>query len=395
MSDNAFYQSKIIFFDSQRENNMYKPLNFDDAVQYHYNQFPPQSLDYALLMPSLLKATDALARYDQMLKNMHNSEILLAPLRNQEAVISSRMEGTISTMDEIMQYEADYGEGNDSTEVRSDIVETVLYQRALKNAQGAIEDGYLFNKFLLKTMHQELLSYGRGANKSPGAFKHEQNYLADKGKRAILFVPISPEKLEEGLDKLFNYINYDSTPILAKTAVSHLEFEALHPFQDGNGRIGRMLITLMLWQSKAISAPHFYISGYFEEHKERYTELMRQVSQTGNWNEWCQFFFEAIYWQAGHNLKIAQNIHALYEEMKSIFTETLSSKHSLAVLDFVFTYPVFRNSRLSELTNIPPATANRFTKAILEKGILSLKEEASGRKSALYSFEGMMELVRV
>ena len=374
---------------------MYKLLNFDDAVQYHYNQFPPQSLDYALLMPSLLKATDALARYDQMLKNMHNSEILLAPLRNQEAVISSRMEGTISTMDEIMQYEADYGEGNDSTEVRSDIVETVLYQRALKNAQGAIEDGYLFNKFLLKTMHQELLSYGRGANKSPGAFKHEQNYLADKSKRAILFVPISPEKLEEGLDKLFNYINYDSTPILAKTAVSHLEFEALHPFQDGNGLIGRMLITLMLWQSKAISAPHFYISGYFEEHKERYTELMRQVSQTGNWNEWCQFFFEAIYWQAGHNLKIAQNIHALYEEMKSIFTETLSSKHSLAVLDFVFTYPVFRNSRLSELTNIPPATANRFTKAILEKGILSLKEEASGRKSALYSFEGMMELVRV
>ena len=395
MSDNAFYQSKIIFFDSQRENNMYKPLNFDDAVQYHYNQFPPQSLDYALLMPSLLKATDALARYDQMLKNMHNSEILLAPLRNQEAVISSRMEGTISTMDEIMQYEADYGEGNDSTEVRSDIVETVLYQRALKNAQGAIEDGYLFNKFLLKTMHQELLSYGRGANKSPGAFKHEQNYLADKGKRAILFVPISSEKLEEGLDKLFTYINYDSTPILAKTAVSHLEFEALHPFQDGNGRIGRMLITLMLWQSKAISAPHFYISGYFEEHKERYTELMRQVSQTGNWNEWCQFFFDAIYWQAGHNLKIAQNIHVLYEEMKSIFTETLSSKHSLAVLDFVFTYPVFRNSRLSELTNIPPATANRFTKAILEKGILSLKEEASGRKSALYSFEGMMELVRV
>ena len=100
-------------------------------------------------------------------------------------------------------------------------------------------------------------------------------------------------------------------------------------------------------------------------------------------------------WQAVHNLEIAQSIHALYEEMKFIFTQTLSSKHSLAVLDFVFTYPVFRNSRLSELSNIPPATANRFTKALLEKGILTLKEEASGRKSALYSFERMMELVRV
>lgn len=374
---------------------MYQSLNFNDAVGYHYDQFPPQTLDYNLLMPDLLKATDALARYDQMLKNMHNSEILLAPLRNQEAVISSRMEGTISTMDEIMQYEADFGEGSDSAEVRSDIVETVLYQRALKNAQQAMEAGYPFNKFLLKTMHQQLLSYGRGANKSPGAFKHEQNYLADKGKKAILFIPISPEKLDEGLDKLFDYINHNTTPILAKTAVAHLEFEALHPFQDGNGRIGRMLITLMLWQAKAINAPHFYISGYFEEHKERYTELMRQVSQSDNWSEWCQFFLEAVYWQAVHNLEIAQNIHALYEEMKSIFTETLSSKHSLAVLDFVFTYPVFRNSRLSELANIPPATANRFTKLLLENGILSLKEEASGRKSALYSFEKMMELVRV
>ncbi|WP_109078366.1 Fic family protein [Aggregatibacter kilianii] len=374
---------------------MYTQLNFDEAISYHYDQFPPKSLDYTQLMPSLLQATDALARYDQMLKNLHNSEILLAPLRNQEAVISSRMEGTISTMDEIMQYEADFSDGNESSEVRSDIVETVLYQRALKNAQGAMEDGYPFSKSLLKTMHQQLLSYGRGANKSPGAFKHEQNYLADKSKKAILFVPISPEKLEEGLDKLFDYINHNTTPILAKTAVSHLEFEALHPFQDGNGRIGRMLITLMLWQAKAISAPYFYISGYFEEHKERYTELMRQVSKTGNWNEWCVFFLEAIYWQAKHNLKIAQDIHALYEKMKSVFAETLSSKYALAVLDFVFTYPVFRNSRLAELTDIPPATANRFTKALLEKGILSVKEEASGRKSALYSFERMMELVRV
>ena len=156
-----------------------------------------------------------------------------------------------------------------------------------------------------------------------------------------------------------------------------------------------MLITLMLWQAKAISAPHFYISGYFEEHKERYIELMRQVSQTGDWNAWCIFFFEAIDWQAKHNLTIAQNIHTLYEEMKSVFAETLSSKYALAVLDFVFTYPVFRNSRLTELTQIPSATANRFTKALLEKGILSLKEEASGRKSALYSFEQMMTLVRV
>lgn len=374
---------------------MQSSLNFSEAVYYPENIFPPQEIDLPQILPALLGATNAIARYDQMLKNMHNSEILLAPLRNQEAVISSRMEGTISTMDEILQYEADYPEGEYSSEVRSDIVETVLYQRTLKNAQKAMEDGYPLSKSLLKTMHQQLLSFGRGANKSPGEFKKEQNYIADTLTRKILFVPISPEKLESGLDRLFNYINQNPDPILLKTAVTHLEFEALHPFQDGNGRIGRMLITLMLWKAHTLSAPHFYISGYLEENKNRYIDLMRNVSQTGNWNEWAIFFLNAIEYQSEKNLHIAENIRILYEQMKMEFREILSSKHSLAVLDFVFTYPVFRNSKLSEETGISPASASRFTKALQEKGILTLTEEAAGRKSARYSFEHLMNLVRV
>lgn len=374
---------------------MQSSLNFSEAVYYPENIFPPQEIDLPQILPALLGATNAIARYDQMLKNMHNSEILLAPLRNQEAVISSRMEGTISTMDEILQYEADYPEGEYSSEVRSDIVETVLYQRTLKNAQKAMEDGYPLSKSLLKTMHQQLLSFGRGANKSPGEFKKEQNYIADTLTRKILFVPISPEKLESGLDRLFNYINQNPDPILLKTAVTHLEFEALHPFQDGNGRIGRMLITLMFWKAHTLSAPHFYISGYLEENKNRYIDLMRNVSQTGNWNEWAIFFLNAIEYQSEKNLHIAENIRILYEQMKMEFSEILSSKHSLAVLDFVFTYPVFRNSKLSEETGISPASASRFTKALQEKGILTLTEEAAGRKSARYSFEHLMNLVRV
>lgn len=370
-------------------------LNFSEAVYYPESVFPPEKIDLTQILSALLGATNAIARYDQMLKNMHNSEILLAPLRNQEAVISSRMEGTASTMDEILQYEADYPEDEYSADVRSDIIETVLYQRTLKNAQKAMEEGYPLSKSLLKTMHQQLLSFGRGANKSPGEFKKEQNYIADTLSRKILFVPISPEKLESGLDRLFDYIHQNTDPVLLKTAVTHLEFEALHPFQDGNGRIGRMLITLMLWNAHTLSAPHFYISGYLEENKNRYIDLMRNVSQTGDWNEWAVFFLNAIAHQSERNLNIAENIRALYEEMKTEFSEILSSKHSLAVLDFVFTYPVFRNSTLSKETGISTATANRFTKALQEKGILTLTEEASGRKSARYTFEHLMNLVRV
>lgn len=166
-------------------------LNLDDAVFYHSGKFPPTVLDYGLMLPQIVKATDALARYDQMLKNMHNSEILLAPLRNQEAVISSRMEGTVSTMDEILQYEADFDDQTHegAANARSEVIETLLYQRALKGAQAAMESGQPLSQFLIRAAHERLLSFGRGATKSPGKFKTEQNYLADRLKRNILFVP--------------------------------------------------------------------------------------------------------------------------------------------------------------------------------------------------------------
>ncbi|MDP8078402.1 Fic family protein [Phocoenobacter skyensis] len=371
-------------------------FNLDNAVKYHYGQFPPQSIDYQLVMNAMIGATEAIARFDQMLKNIHNSEILLAPLRNQEAVISSRMEGTISTIDEIMRYDADYGDTSEySNEVREDIIETVLYQRTLKGVQQALNDGYPFSKALLKMMHQQLLSYGRGAKKSPGEFKKEQNYLGDHFKQSILFVPISPEKLEEGLDNLFDYINNNSTPILLKTAISHLEFEALHPFQDGNGRIGRMLITLILWRSQIISAPHFYISGYFEEHKNTYIDLMREVSETGNWNNWCIFFLNAIKEQAQANLLIAEKITQLYENMKTEFAVLLSSKWSINALEFIFTNPVFRSTSFTVKSGIPKSTAIKFTKILQEHNILEVIEEGAGRTPTLYAFEPLMKLVRI
>ncbi len=371
-------------------------MNFDNAINYHYEKFPPTALDYGKIVKHLVKATDALARYDQMLKNMHNSEILLAPLRKQEAVISSRMEGTISTMDEILKFEADSENDEDEAKnVRSEIYETILYQRALVNAQKALIEGYPISKHLIKTIHQQLLSFGRGAQKSPGKFKIEQNYLADKIKQKVFFIPVSPEKLNEGLEKLFEYINSSEDPILIKTALMHLEFEALHPFQDGNGRIGRMLITLLLWYTKTISEPHFYISGYMEENKDEYIDAMRNVSENNDWERWCNFFLIAIEKQANKNLEIAENIKNLYEEMKHIFSETLSSKWSVVALDYIFTNPIYRNNRFTSKSGIPGPTAARFTRMLLEKELIRTIEEASGRRPALYAFEPLLKLVRV
>lgn len=372
-------------------------LNLDNAIKYHYGQFPPKDIKYDRFIDSLIKATDAIARYDQMLKTMHNSEILLAPLRNQEAVISSRMEGTISTMDEILKYEANNTNKSElnPNNVRSEVLETILYRRALTNAQEAIKVGYKLSTSFIKTLHQQLLFFGRGAKKSPGEFKKEQNYLADKLKKNILFIPISPEKLLDGLEDLFQYIDESDHTTLVKVALMHIEFEALHPFHDGNGRIGRMLITLLLWSSGVISEPHFYVSGYLEENKDEYIDTMRNVSDKGDWELWCEFFLKAIESQAIRNLDIADRIRELYEEMKLIFAESLSSKWSINALDFLFTNPIFRNNSFTSKSGIPGPTASRFTRVLLEKELIITLEEPSGRRPGLYSFEPLMQLVRV
>src|SRR5690606_1341680 len=161
------------------------------------------------------------------------------------------------------------------------------------------------------------------------------------------------------------------------------------------GRIGRMLITLLLWQSGLLSQPHFYISGYFEQHKDEYIEAMRNVSRSNDWNNWIKFFLIAVEKQAIRNLQIAESIKNLYEEMKTEFSDLLSSKWSLTALDFIFTNPVFRNNRFVNNTKIPVPTAAIMVKKLIDRGYLVQKEAAAGRRPALYSFEPLMRLVRV
>lgn len=370
-------------------------FNLEDAVEYHYDKFPPGNLDYSKLANPLADASSALARFDQILKTMHNSEILLAPMRSQEAVISSRMEGTVSTLDEILQYEAEQTDGQqDITRARSETIETWLYQKALTTAQEQMEQGQPLSPYLIRAAHEKLLSFGRGAKKDPGRFKTDQNYLADRSKK-ILFVPIRPEKLQDGMDSLFRYLNESNDTPLIKAAISHVEFEALHPFKDGNGRIGRMLITLLLWSTKTISQPHFYISGFFEEHKDAYIDKMRAVSEKDDWTDWCVFFLHAIQTQAIRNLEVAESIRNLYEEMKNIFVDILGSRWSVSALDFIFTNPVFKSNKFTSLSGIPTSTALRFVRVLSDKHLLTTLTEASGRRPAMYAFEPLLALVRV
>lgn len=368
-------------------------FNLENAVRYHDDQFPPTTLDYKRLAEPLAAASAALARYDQMLQRMHNSELLLVPLLRQEAVVSSRMEGTVSTLNEVLRYDVDQEDGSRSTRHRYEAIEVFLYARALTQAQQMMDQGYPLSDTLLRSAHETLLSFGRGARKSPGQYKIKQNYVVDQATQRVLFLPINPEQLQPAMERLFEFI--EETPHrLIHTALAHVEFEALHPFEDGNGRIGRMLITLMLWKYGLISAPHFYISAYFETHKDACIDIMRAVSEHGQWTEWCLFFLKALEEQGQANLQTIEAIERLYNDMKGKFAEMLKSRWAMAALDCIMERPIFHNRTLSDHSAIPPPTVARFTKRLAAAGVLDVLEPASGRRGALYKFEPLLRLIR-
>lgn len=366
------------------------------AVEYHYGRFPPQHLRFEDLLDPVSEAASAISRYDQMLASMHNSEILLAPLRNQEAVVSSRMEGTISTLDEVLRIEAEGAESdaNAFRHSRSEAVETYLYTRAMQRIQKEIEAGRPLSEFLIRQAHQILLSFGRGAAKSPGSYKTEQNYIGEKRRQSVSFVPISPQALPSGMQSLMGFIEHSTLNRLLKAAMAHVEFEALHPFKDGNGRIGRMLITLMLWTSGLIRQPHFYVSSYFERNRDEYIDMMRRVSSNDEWTEWCLFFLDGLRDQAERNISVAGRIFKLYDDMKLRFRDELKSEWSIEALDFMFANPSFQNSKFTSHDRIPAHVAASMTRKLRDAGILSQIVPGSGRRPAIYGFEPLIAIIR-
>ena len=368
-----------------------------DAVAYHTGAFPPSELDLQHLIGPQTDAAMALVRYDTELRQLPRSELLLAPLRARDAVVSSRMEGTISTLEEVLRLEADAEADGLPATAREANLEVALYARALRQAEGALRDGYDFSDHVLQNAHRTLLYTGRGARNRPGYYKSEQNYVGDRRTRRIEYIPVSPDHLVAGMQTLYAFANRnrdsDGVLPLLRVALTHLEFEALHPFEDGNGRLGRMLIPLMLWRQGLLSAPHFFVSDYFERNKVEYIDRLRRVSARGEWSEWCAFFCRAIQSQAEQNTDTVNQIKVHYEDMRERFRDTLRSRWSTDALDYIFANPIFRNNRFKRNAGIPPQTANAFTNKLVQEGILRVLIPSAGRAPGLYAFPSLLEIV--
>lgn len=361
---------------------------------YVPDPLPLVNLDYRLLLPLVGQANAALARYDGLLQGIPNPAVMLSPLTTQEAVLSSRIEGTQATVDEVLEQEAGLlKEG----EKYKDIQEISNYRQALYQSRDYLQD-YPIRLGFVRELHRVLMNSVRGQDRTPGEFRADQNWIGRAGcsLEDASFVPPSPLQLQDHLQAWERYLDHDDIDFLLQTAVVHAQFELIHPFKDGNGRIGRILIPLFLYQKRALSQPMFYLSDYLENHRDEYYQRLKAISTEGDWNGWIAFFLRATAHQAAQNGRRVGAIKALYEEMKIAIQETTHSQYSVHLLDAVFSKPIFRTSDLAQQLardyGIHEKTTPGLLRQLREAGILRELQSGSGRRPAILCFPRLINL---
>ena len=310
-----------------------------------------------------------------------------------EAVLSSKIEGTQATMGEVMEYEASGNTDDLTAKKQNDINEILNYRKAINYVLEQMKTMPLCLR-VIKGAHKILLSSVRGQNRAPGEFRKTPNWIGLEGCsiEEATYVPISADKLVDGMGKWEKYLQSNSKSKLLQIAILHAEFEALHPFLDGNGRLGRMLIPLFFKNAGLIQSPMFYISAYFEAHKELYYERLRNVSSADDWTGWCRFFLEAVAFQANANREQALKILDLYNTKKSLVPNMTKSPYGITVLDMLFMRPVFKVSDIIHLNEVPSATMRRIMKIFKDAGWIIPLKAASGRRSEIMAFPELLNI---
>jgi Fic family protein len=245
---------------------------------------------------------------------------------------------------------------------------------------------------LLCLMHAILMGSARGSNEMPEEFRREKNWIgaaASPIERAS-FIPPALLQLRDHLLAWENYLAGKDTDVLLQYPVAHAQFELIHPFKDGNGRIGRLLIPLFLFQKRALSRPMFYLSEYLETHRDDYYARLRAIGQGKDWNAWIAFFLEAFICQARDNTRRARGILRLYEEMKRSIADLTHSQYAIAVLDALFDRPVFQSSDFIQRSGVPGDSARIFLRTPKNQGVLQVLRESSGRQAAVLAFKELL-----
>jgi Fic family protein len=355
--------------------------------------FLPPTIDYRKILTSLTLAHDAVGELRGVLMVSKSTDMLIAPFKKREAVSSSAIEGTQATLEEVMQFEAldsqsekKNPETPEEERKRNDIIEVINYERALNKATRMLRERPI-GEVLLKAAHSELLKMGRGQDKDPGNFRRIPVRVGD-------YYPPNFSEIPDLMSNWAKYLNDKSIEPdpLIRVGVAHYQFEAIHPFKDGNGRIGRLVIPLFLCQEEILTSPVLYISDYFEENKKEYLHLLHKVDTSQAWEEWLSFFLRAVEKQAKITAQKAREVISLYESFKKDKIPLLKSRHAITVLDLLFEQPVVSASNIKLALKV---SSNNTAYYMLEKFRKAeiLREITSGRREKLYVFEELFRII--
>ena len=357
-------------------------------VQSGYDCFVPTKLinvsinEDDELKDLLSRATYALGKLDGIVSQVPNKDLYLATYVQKEATVSSQIEGTQASLSDVLQAQINNGDK------RKDTQDIVNYVKALNNGLLLMDKLPLSIRFL-KEVHKDLLVGVRGEYKNPGELRNSQNWIgpAGCGLNRASFVPPCVEKMNESLYDLENYLNSDlNINALIKIALVHYQFETIHPFLDGNGRLGRLLIALLLKNEGYLKYPLLYLSLYFKQNRTEYYGHLMDVRFKGKYEEWIKFFLKGIIETANDSMETIEKLSSIKIEAtnKIDSLEIMNKQMNLRALDYLFVHPYVSSVELREELNVSKPTISKLLSTLVENGIL--KPTSSKQRNVTYRF---------
>ena len=348
----------------------------DKYQAYIPKPLPPiPPLDLGEIYTLLDQANSALGRLDGMSIVLPDATLFLYMYVRKEAVLSSQIEGTQSSLSDLLMFE--------NAEIPGvpidDVTEVSCYVSAMDYGLERIKTLPLSLR-LIKEIHEKLMDNSRGGNKQPGEFRRTQNWIGGDKPSKAKFVPPPPEHLIESLDKLEKFLHDDNVklPALVKAALVHVQFETIHPFLDGNGRLGRLLITLILCTEGLLKQPLLYLSLYLKKHREDYYNFLQSVRETGDWEEWIKFFLTGVIETANQATDTAKSIMSLFEsDKKRLELEAKGASAILVIHNYLQRHPLTTTSKIKAECNLVLPTVLRSLKILETMGIV---KEVTGKK---------------
>ena len=332
----------------------------------------------------------ALGRLDSVSTLLPDTSLFLYMYVRKEAVLSSMIEGTQSSLSDLLLFELDQVPGVPLDDVR----EVGNYVAALDHGRRLLTDGLPLSLRLFREIHGVLLAKGRGSHQAPGEFRRSQNWIGGTRPGNASFVPPPAAEVPECMSRLelFLHDRPEPTPTLLKAALAHVQFETIHPFLDGNGRLGRLLITLLLCDQKMLREPMLYLSLYFKTHRQVYYELLNKVRLTGDWEAWFDFFAEAVTITATQAVETAQQLLDLSNrDRDKIIGLGRAAASTLQVHRALMEHPIATSGWLVEKTGITPATINKSLSHMEQLGIV--RELTAQKRNRLFSYADYVEIM--